>query len=242
MIKFSMAAPQRLTTAQLRAMINMGASRDELPASGSSVSSTQSSAQAAYLAQLKRVQETAAFRANQQQTERQKQADISKQIMISTTNDSQVMPDFVAQSEQWNRNSTNLPSALYPTQPVITNGQGQNSTMRYGINTNANFNNATAMNDFVAANPSLDINMGNNPQPYFNYGLSSAPESNQVKTSILGGDIQHIETDSNTNLEYESQLKNQSTSNVNWAETGSLTSVGLAAAALGGALYLGAKN
>ena len=38
---------------------------------------------------------------------------------------------------------------------------------------------------------------------------SSAPESNQVKTSILGGDIQHIETDSNTNLEYESQLKNQ---------------------------------
>lgn len=237
-----MAAPQRLTTDQLRAMINKGASRDELPASGSSVSSTQSSAQAAYLAQLKRVQETAAFRANQQQTERQKQADISKQIMISTTNDSQVMPDFVAQSEQWNRNSTNLPSALYPTQPVITNGQGQNSTMRYGINTNANFNNATAMNDFVAANPSLDINMGNNPQPYFNYGLSSAPESNQVKTSILGGDIQHIETDSNTNLEYESQLKNQSTSNVNWAETGSLTSVGLAAAALGGALYLGAKN
>lgn len=242
MVKFSMAAPQRLTTDQLRAMINKGAIRDELPASGSSVSSTQSSAQAAYLAQLKRVQETAAFRANQQQTERQKQADISKQIMISTTNDSQVMPDFVAQSEQWNRNSTNLPSALYPTQPVITNGQGQNSTMRYGINTNANFNNATAMNDFVAANPSLDINMGNNPQPYFNYGLSSAPESNQVKTSILGGDIQHIETDSNTNLEYESQLKNQSTSNVNWAETGSLTSVGLAAAALGGALYLGAKN
>lgn len=242
MVKFSMAAPQRLTTDQLRAMINKGAIRDELPASGSSVSSTQSSAQAAYLAQLKRVQETAAFRANQQQTERQKQADISKQIMISTTNDSQVMPDFVAQSEQWNRNSTNLPSALYPTQPVIVNGQGQNSTMRYGINTNANFNNATAMNDFVAANPSLDINMGNNPQPYFNYGLSSAPESNQVKTSILGGDIQHIETDSNTNLEYESQLKNQSTSNVNWAETGSLTSVGLAAAALGGALYLGAKN
>lgn len=242
MIKFSMAVPQRLTTDQLRAMINKGANRDELPASGSSVSSTQSSAQAAYLAQLKRVQETAAFRANQQQTERQKQADISKQIMISTTNDSQVMPDFVAQSEQWNRNSTNLPSALYPTQPVITNGQGQNSTMRYGINTNANFNNATAMNDFVAANPTLDINMGNNAQPYFNYGLSSAPESNQVKTSILGGDIQHIETDSNTNLEYESQLKNQSTSNVNWAETGSLTSVGLAAAALGGALYLGAKN
>ena len=236
-----MAAPQRLTTDQLRAMINKGASRDELPASGSSVSSTQSSANAAYLAQIKRIQQTAAFRANQQQTERQKQEDISKQIMISTTNNSQVMPDFMAQSEQWNRNSTNLPSALYPNQKVITNGQGQNSTMRYGINTNANFNNATAMNDFVAANPTLDINAGYNPQPYFNYGLSSAPESNDVQTDTLGGDIQHIETDSNTNVEYEKQLSQQDESNVNWAESGTL-SVGLAAAALGGALYLGARN
>ncbi len=241
MIKFSMAAPQRLTTDQLRAMINKGASRDELPASGSSVSSTQSSAQAAYLAQLKRVQETAAFRANQQQTERQKQADISKQIMISTTNDSQVMPDFVAQSEQWNRNSTNLPSALYPTQPVITNGQGQNSTMRYGINTNANFNNATAMNDFVAANPTLDINMGNNPEPYFNYGQSSAPAANDVQTDIIGGNIQHIETDSNTNVEYEKPLSQQNESNVNWADS-NMGTIGIAAAALGGALYLGARN
>ena len=236
-----MAAPQRLTTDQLRAMINKGASRDELPASGSSVSSTQSSANAAYLAQIKRIQQTAAFRANQQQTERQKQEDISKQIMISTTNNSQVMPDFMAQSEQWNRNSTNLPSALYPNQPVIVQGQGRNSTMRYGINTNANFNNATAMNDFVAANPTLDINAGYNPQPYFNYGLSSAPAANDVQTDTLGGDIQHIETDSNTNVEYEKQLSQQDESNVNWAESGTL-SVGLAAAALGGALYLGAKN
>ena len=236
-----MAAPQRLTTDQLRAMINKGASRDELPASGSSVSSTQSSASAAYLAQIQRIRQTEAFRANQQQTERQRQEDISKQIMISTTNDSQVMPDFVAQSEQWNRNSTNLPSALYPTQPVITNGQGQNSTMRYGINTNANFNNATAMNDFVAANPTLDINAGYNPQPYFNYGLSSAPAANEVQTDIIGGDIQHIETDSNTNVEYEKPLSQQDESNVNWAESGTL-SVGLAAAALGGALYLGARN
>ena len=236
-----MAAPQRLTTDQLRAMINKGASRDELPASGSSVSSTQSSASAAYLAQIQRIRQTEAFRANQQQTERQRQEDISKQIMISTTNDSQVMPDFVAQSEQWNRNSTNLPSALYPNQKVITNGQGQNSTMRYGINTNANFNNATAMNDFVAANPTLDINAGYNPQPYFNYGLSSAPAANDVQTDTLGGDIQHIETDSNTNVEYEKPLSKQNKSNVNWAESGTL-SVGLAAAALGGALYLGARN
>ena len=236
-----MAAPQRLTTDQLRAMINKGATRDELPASGSSVSSTQSSANAAYLAQIKRIQQTAAFRANQQQTERQKQEDITKQNSISVTNNSQVMPDFMAQSEQWNRNSTNLPSALYPNQKVITNGQGQNSTMRYGINTNANFNNATAMNDFVAANPTLDINAGYNPQPYFNYGLSSAPAANDVQTDIIGGDIQHIETDSNTNVEYEKQLSQQDESNVNWAESGTL-SVGLAAAALGGALYLGARN
>lgn len=236
-----MSAPQRLTTDQLRAMINQGASRDELPASGSTVSSTQSSASAAYLAQIKRIQQTAAFRANQLQTERQKQEDITKQNSISVTNNSQVMPDFMAQSEQWNRNSTNLPSALYPNQPVITTGQGQNSTMRYGINTNANFNNATAMNDFVSANPTLDINAGYNPQPYFNYGLSSAPAANDVQTDTLGGDIQHIETDSNTNVEYEKPLSQQDESNVNWAESGTL-SVGLAAAALGGALYLGARN
>ena len=235
-------APQRLTTAQLRAMINSGVTRDELPASGSTVSSTQSSASAAYLAQIQRIRQTEAFRANQLQTERQRQEDITKQIMISTTNDSQVMPDFVAQSEQWNRNSTNLPSALYPNQKVISTGQGQNSTMRYGVNTNANFNNATSMNDFVAANPTLDINMGNNPEPYFNYGQSSAPAANDVQTDILGGDIQHIETDVNTNVEYEKPLSQQDESNVNWSQTGSLTSVGLAAAALGGALYLGAKN
>ena len=241
-----MSAPQRWTTEQLRSLIGTagketGISKSQVAPSGSSVSSTQSSAQAAFLARIKRLEETAAFRANQQQTERQRQEDISKQIMISTTNDSQVMPDFVAQSEQWNRNSTNLPSALYPNQKVITNGQGQNSTMRYGINTNANFNNATAMNDFVAANPTLDINAGYNPQPYFNYGLSSAPAANDVQTDTLGGDIQHIETDSNTNVEYEKPLSKQNKSNVNWAESGTL-SVGLAAAALGGALYLGAKN
>ena len=241
-----MSAPQRWTTEQLRSLIGTagketGISKSQVAPSGSSVSSTQSSAQAAFLARIKRLEETAAFRANQQQTERQRQQDISKQIMISTTNDSQVMPDFVAQSEQWNRNSTNLPSALYPNQKVITNGQGQNSTMRYGINTNANFNNATAMNDFIAANPTLDINAGYNPQPYFNYGLSSAPAANDVQTDIIGGDIQHIETDSNTNVEYEKQLSQQDESNVNWAESGTL-SVGLAAAALGGALYLGARN
>ena len=241
-----MAAPQRWTTEQLRSLIGTagketGISKSQVAPSGSSVSSTQSSASAAYLAQIKKGQQTAAFRANQLQTERQKQEIISNQIAISTTNNSQVMPDFVAQSEQWNRNSTNLPSALYPNQPVITTGQGQNSTMRYGINTNANFNNATAMNDFVSANPTLDINAGYNPQPYFNYGLSSAPAANDVQTDIIGGDIQHIETDSNTNVEYEKPLSQQNESNVNWAETGTL-SVGLAAAALGGALYLGAKN
>ena len=48
-----MAKPERMTTAQLRAMISGGATSDELPtvASGQSVSSTNESAQAAYLAQ-----------------------------------------------------------------------------------------------------------------------------------------------------------------------------------------------
>ena len=236
-----MSAPQRLTTAQLRAMINQGASRDELPASGSSVSSTQSSASAAYLAQIKRIQQTAAFRANQLQTERQRQEDITKQNSINITNNSQVMPDFIAQSEQWNRNSTNLPSALYPNQPVNITGQSESSVMVYGINTNANFNNATAMNDFVSANPTLDINAGYSSEPYFNYGQSSAPAANDVQTDIIGGDIQHIETDVNTNVEYEKPLSKQDESNVNWADK-NIGTIGIAAAALGGALYFGAKN
>ena len=236
-----MSAPQRLTTAQLRAMINQGASRDELPASGSSVSSTQSSASAAYLAQIKRIQQTAAFRANQLQTERQRQEDITKQNSINITNNSQVMPDFIAQSEQWNRNSTNLPSALYPNQPVNITGQSESSVMVYGINTNANFNNATAMNDFVSANPTLDINAGYSSEPYFNYGQSSAPAANDVQTDIIGGDIQHIETDVNTNVEYEKSLSQQDESNVNWADK-NIGTIGIAAAALGGALYFGAKN
>ena len=236
-----MSAPQRLTTAQLRAMINQGSSRDELPASGSSVSSTQSSASAAYLAQIKRIQQTAAFRANQLQTERQRQEDITKQNSINITNNSQVMPDFIAQSEQWNRNSTNLPSALYPNQPVNITGQSESSVMVYGINTNANFNNATAMNDFVSANPTLDINAGYSSEPYFNYGQSSAPAANDVQTDIIGGDIQHIETDVNTNVEYEKPLSKQDESNVNWADK-NIGTIGIAAAALGGALYFGAKN
>ena len=241
-----MSAPQRWTTEQLRSLIGTagketGISKSQVAPSGSSVSSTQSSAQAAFLARIKRLEETAAFRANQQQTERQRQQDISKQIMISTTNDSQVMPDFVAQSEQWNRNSTNLPSALYPNQPVNTTGQGRNSTMRYGINTNANFNNATAMNDFVSANPTLEVNAGYSSEPYFNYGQSSAPAANDVQTDIIGGDIQHIETDVNTNVEYEKPLSQQDESNVNWADS-NIGTIGIAAAALGGALYLGAKN
>ena len=236
-----MSPPVRLTTEQLRAMISGGATRDQLPASGSSVSSTQSSASAAYLAQIKRIKQTAAFRANQLQTERQKQEIISNQIAISTTNNSQVMPDFVAQSEQWNRNSTNLPSALYPNQPVNITGQSQSSVIRYGINTNANFNNATAMNDFVTANPTLEVNAGYSPQPYFNYGQSSAPSANDVQTDIIGGDIQHIETDSNTNVEYEKPLSQQDESNVNWADK-NIGTIGIAAAALGGALYLGARN
>tara|TARA_R110000824_G_scaffold322511_1_gene509167 strand:+ start:798 stop:1508 length:711 start_codon:yes stop_codon:yes gene_type:complete len=236
-----MSAPQRLTTAQLRAMINQGSTRDELPASGSSVSSTQSSASAAYLAQIKRIQQTAAFRANQLQTERQRQEDITKQNSINITNNSQVMPDFIAQSEQWNRNSTNLPSALYPNQPVNITGQSESSVMVYGINTNANFNNATAMNDFVSANPTLDINAGYSSEPYFNYGQSSAPAANDVQTDIIGGDIQHIETDVNTNVEYEKPLSKQDESNVNWADK-NIGTIGIAAAALGGALYFGAKN
>jgi precorrin isomerase len=61
----------RLTTDQLKAMIASGATREQLPASGSSVSSTVDSAQRAYLAAQQKVARTAAFKLAQTQTARQ---------------------------------------------------------------------------------------------------------------------------------------------------------------------------
>ena len=210
----------RLTTAQLRAMISGGATRSQLPtvASGQSVTSTRDSAQQAYLAQVQKAARTAAFRAAQTQTARQSmQARTAK--MISVAENEKNLPNFDAQSEPYNQNNNVNPSALYTNQPVNVTGQTKSSVMDYGLNTNANYNYATAMNDYQTANPAGSINLGQTVnEPYFTAGLSSVPDDNEVKTSLLGGDIQHQETDVNTNLEYELPLSQQSTKNVNWAQ------------------------
>jgi len=211
----------RMTTTQLRAMISGGATRSQLPtkASGSSVTSTKDSASRAYLAAVNRARETAEFRAAQTQTARTKSQARTAQ-MISVAENEKNLPNFDAQSEQFNQNNNVNPSSLYTNQPVNVTGQTKSSVMDYGLNTNANYNYATAMNDYQTANPLQSVNLGQTVnEPYFTYGLSSVPDDNEVKTSLLGGDIQHQETDVNTNLEYELPLAQQSTKNVNWANS-----------------------
>ena len=209
----------RLTTAQLRAMISGGATKSQLPASGSTVSSTTDSASRAYLAAVDRARVTAEFRAAQTQTARTKSQARTAQ-MISVAENEKNLPNFDAQSEQFNQNNNVNPSSLYTNQPVNVTGQTKSSVMDYGLNTNANYNYATAMNDYQTANPLQSVNLGQTVnEPYFTAGLSSVPDDNEVKTSLLGGDIQHQETDVNTNLEYELPLAQQSTKNVNWSDS-----------------------
>ena len=160
--------------------------------------------------------------------------------MITVTNNSRQLPQSDAQQGGGFRNNqvrNNIvnPSSLYPTQPIVTNGQGQNSTMNYGLSTDSNYNTASAMNDFMSSNPSSDINMGTEIHTDPIWWKSSAPQDNEVKTSDLGGDIQHIETDSNTNVGYL-PFQNQIPSNTNWsspmpsiASTGVIILGGLAA-------------
>jgi len=238
-----MPAPERMTTAQLRAMIAGGATRDELPtkASGQSVSSTSESANAAYLAAVNRARVTEEFRAAQLQTARQTMIE-RYGMNVSVSDNSTNLPNFDAQNQIYQVSSNNVvnPSSLFPNQSINVTGQSQNSTMNYGINTNANFNTATAMNDFTSANPNSEINVGQTVNPaYFTAGKSSIPYNNETNTDLLGGDIQHQETDVNTNLEYEQSLANQSQSNVNWADG---TSLGITALALGGLALVGLKK
>ena len=111
--------------------------------------------------------------------------------------------------------------------------------MDYGLSTNANYNYATQMNDYQSANPQQSVNLNLSSEPYFTAGLSSIPDDNEVKTSLLGGDIQHQETDVNTNLEYELPLAQQSETNVNWDFAQGITagSAIVPLAAIGGLAY-----
>ena len=234
----------RMTTTQLRAMISGGATRSQLPATGSTVSSTPESANSAYLAAINRARVTAEFRAAQTQTARQASQERTAK-MQSVADNSKNLPNFDAQNQIYQVSSNNVvnPSSLFPNQPIDVTGQTQNSTMSYGINTNANYNNATAMNDFTSANPNSEINLGKtvNP-PYFTTGLSSIPYDNDTDTDLLGGDIQHQESEINTNLEYEKSLSQQSQSNVNWAQSLSLSSALIPLAAIGALYFMGKRN
>ena len=241
-----MAKPERMTTAQLRAMISGGATRDELPtvASGQSVSSTNESAQAAYLAAVNRARVTAEFRAAQTQTARQAAQERTSQIQ-SVADNSTNLPNFDSQNQIYDSSRNNVvnPSSLFPSQPVNVSGISRNSTMKYGVNTNANFNTATSMNDFQSANPTLEINLGQTVNPaYYTAGESSIPYNNETNTDLLGGDIQHQETDVNTNLEYEKPLSQQSEANVNWAQSLSIGSSLIPLAAIGALYFMGKRK
>ena len=236
----------RMTTDQLRAMIAGGATRDQLPskASGSSVISTRDSASIAYLAAVNRARVTAEFRAAQQQTARQASQERTSQRQ-SVADNSKNLPSYTAQNQIYNSTPNNVvnPSSLFSNQPVNVTGQSQNSTMNYGVNTNANYNNATALNDYQTANPLQSVNLGQEiNEPYFTAGQSSIPYDNDTNTDLLGGDIQHQETESNTNLEYELPLAQQSTKDVNWADTLPLGITTILGASIAGLYLLGKRK
>ena len=231
----------RMTTSQLRAMIAGGATRDQLPtkAGGGSVSSTRDSASIAYLAAVNRARETAEFRTAQTQTARTRSVARTAQ-MISVSENTTVMPSYDAQSQNFNNSVSNNnvnPAALYTPQPVNSNGNSQNSSVSGGVNVNANYNYATDMNNFQTANPTGQVNMGEAAQPWgYTGGKSSIPIDNEVKTSLLGGDIQHQESDINTNVSYLPEINDpQDTigSSIN------LGGAGIALAGIGALLLMG---
>ena len=116
------------------------------------------------------------------------------------------MPSYDAQSQKFNNSISNNnvnPASLFTPQPVNSNGNSQNSSVSGGINVNANYNYATDMNNFQTANPTGQVNMGQAAQGWgYTGGKSSIPFENEVKTSLLGGDIQHQESEINTNVGY----------------------------------------
>ena len=218
---------------------------------------------------FKAAQQTTVRQQQQQRTEDLKiqaaqkaQAELDRQArMITVSNNSKNLPNYTAQTQRDfsdttiykvhgnnNRVSNNnvIANEVWVDPNVTVTGQSRTSRpSSNSIAASENYNTATALNDFMSANPSSDINMGfANPQPTI-WWKSAAPENNSVQTSDLGGDIQHIETDSNTNVEYL-PFQNQIPSNTNWADKFgqniSLGTVGVGLAAIGILLQLGKKN
>ena len=159
--------------------------------------------------------------------------------MISVSENTKVMPSYDAQSQNYNNSVSNNnvnPAALYTPQPVNSNGNSQNSSVSGGVNVNANYNYATQMNDFSNQNPTGQVNMGQAPQPYgYTGGKSSIPIENEVNTSLLGGDIQHQESEINTNVGYLPEM-NDPQDTIGFSQVGS---AGIALAGIGALLLMG---
>ena len=223
-----------LTTDRIKELAAKG---QRMP-SGSTVMSTSESYNAKYLEQVNRNTVTREFAAAQQQSAREAAKARTAQ-MISVSENTKVMPSYDAQSQKFNNSISNNnvnPASLFTPQPVNSNGNSQNSSVSGGINVNANYNYATDMNNFQTANPTGQVNMGQAPQGWgYTGGKSSIPFENEVKTSLLGGDIQHQESEINTNVEYLPEM-NDPQDTIGFSQIGS---VGVAVAGLGALLLMG---
>jgi hypothetical protein len=194
------------------------------------------------------------------QAAQQAQAELDRQArMITVSNNSSVLPNYTAQTQRnfsdttkykvhGNNNPVSnnkvIPENVFVDPNVTVTGQSTSSTpVSSSIAASENYNTATAMNDFMSANPYSDINAGlANPQQSYFFNKSSAPADNEVKTADLGGDIQHQETDNYTNVG-DLPFTNQVPSNTNWAESGvSLGVAGIAAAGIAGLYLLGGRK
>jgi len=127
---------------------------------------------------------------------------------------------------------------------INSNNNSQNSSVSGGINVNANYNYATQMNDFQTANPTGQVNMGQAAQGWgYTGGKSSIPFENEVKTSLLGGDIQHQESEINTNVEYLPEMNDpQDTISTLPYSPINLGGAGIALAGIGALLLMGRKK
>ena len=194
------------------------------------------------------------------QAAQQAQAELDRQArMITVSNNSSVLPNYTAQTQRnfsdttkykvhGNNNPVSnnkvIPENVFVDPNVTVTGQSTSSTpVSSSIAASENYNTATAMNDFMSANPYSDINAGlANPQQSYFFNKSSAPADNEVKTADLGGDIQHQETDNYTNVG-DLPFTNQVPSNTNWANSGvSLGVAGVAAAGIAGLYLLGGRK
>ena len=173
----------------------------------------------------------------QQKEQTERMARINSMISVSENTNNLPHSDAQTQFNNVVSNNNVNPAALFTPQPVNSNGNSQNSSVNGGINVNANYNYATQMNDFQNQNPTGQVNMGQAPQGYgYTAGKSSIPFENEVKTSLLGGDIQHQESEINTNVGYLPEMNDpQDTigSSIN------LGGAGIALAGIGALLLMG---